>query len=359
MLQLLLLLLLTAATRITQNNPANSGVTFAGRPRLTLGGVGRNLAAALGLLGHGPLFLSSLAQDSLGEFALPQLAKTHLSEELGTLRLARNQSSSCFALVLVDSIGGQCQYVVADLGAARAIDPQFLGRHLEAISRAPLLVLDANLQPNSLQCLIKEAAGHQVPVFLEPTDASLQPALMQCLRSAEARHLPLLCMSPNLVELRRMLAHLEPQHPLLAAQADGAHQMSLEQVERLAERLMRVHLPQLRCLLVTMDQRGVLVALRGARSPRLLETSQLMAPGSEPEAHHGGALQVSHFRVPRLVREPVSGAGAGDCLAAGFASGLLAGLDLAGCLERGFRAAELALESEDTVPSSLSSLAAH
>lgn len=306
------------------------------------------MASALQLLGHRPTFLSALGRDKLARFALAEL--TELGFEAGQLKLARpgGGQSSCFALVLMDSLDGQCECVLANLDAVQAIDAQAIETSRRLIERAPLLVLDANLSTPALSQLLAIARGAGRPVFLEPTDVLATPHLVELLLQTGGHSDALLAMSPNLVELRELVAQLGWPHA--SALEPGC---PLQDIELAATWLLQSHLPRLACLLVTLDTRGVLILLRSGAlelmNARLMRDHPLQSPDVP--------LRSKHLPAPILQDKPRSASGAGDCFAAGFVSGLLRDLSLAGCTDLAFQAAQLALQDPNPIPVTLAKLA--
>lgn len=408
-----------------QNNKTHSGVTFQGWPHLTVGGVGRNLASGLQLLGHRPTFVTALARDELANFALNQLSQIglrpgenlHISwwegnyEDLaansGTLAPSEPvtpEASSCFALVLIDSISGQCQYVIANLEAIKAVTSETIATCCNSKllttpttttttttettkTNVPLLVMDANLMNQTMERSIELCREHRVPIFIEPTDLSVLPRLVDCLKRIQGSDIklfgdrnkslsdkretpdsgfePLLCLSPNAIELEGMVSLFEGRQSfqgnvtekgqLDKTNTKSSELLSLDQIKLMANVLMKNHLTSLKCLLVTLDKRGVLVAVRSRAD--CIENVQLMDEIRTDPVDLNSPILIKHFPPKQLIDKPVSASGAGDSFAAGFISGLLNNLCLQNCLNIGFDAALLALQDKNTVPSSLRQLA--
>lgn len=371
-----------------------------------MGGVGRNLAVALSYLGCRPRFVTALANDALGQFASDRLGADGLSTAGHSLRrlgaptdtpLRRQPNSpaptSCFALVLRDSLSGQCEFVIANL---RAIEEAIGAREIEQernyISRAPLVVLDANLSSECLEKTLQLCNQLEVPVFLEPTDCLALPKLANCIQklTIEREHgemdfgsalRALVCLSPNLLEFQELCRllfaaergqHNDKRQTLSeisntstsinkeyqleeTSQCDG----SIRALGVAARRLMERHLPHLKCLLITLDKRGLLLASRLQPDARLAASPKEML--SSRKHDHEDQLYLRHFAPsePPLERA-ISGSGAGDSFAAAFIAGLLGGAgrrSLADCIQLGFRASRLALMDEDTIPQSLRQMA--
>lgn len=387
--------------------------------------MGRNLASAIELLGHKPLFITSLADDNLAKFARLEMDKYFSScspsddyfnkiksdshndnynndgdENNKRIKIVADtqSNSSCFALVLIDSLTGLCEYVVANLEASRALNwtnlQQDGGATLEAIRRAPLVVLDANLPKQTVAKLMDFCGQARVPIFLEPTDVNCLPDLVDCLRDQAAAAATnttdddgtnqkclqaLQFMSPNIIELQVLLELFSnTKLEQLNSGASGCNSSSsssdlIERVKWMAGELMSKYLTSLSFLLVTMDKQGVLVARRTNKNDdekelTLKQTTSKQwtddhdddkknknkTKDNELEQHR--QIHYKHFEPTQLIERPVSGSGAGDCFAAGFISGYLDNLTLGQCVKRGFQASYKALNSMDTVPMELRSL---
>lgn len=353
-----------------------------------MGGVGQNLATALELLGHRPTFITSLANDNLADFALNQLqTKSCLpSKRLVVNRFLGKQSelnsivssdvslapSSCFALVLLDSIDGLCEYVVANLSAIQAIDREVIKLNEHKIKHAPLLVMDANLIDESIKLLIDLCWQHRVPIFLEPTDKMALPRLINCFKQLKSDPnkcstlASLLCLSPNVLELEEIINLFEQDNNQLNEtnlKRATSSKTSDKHLEQMANKLMTVHLPHLKCLLVTMDKRGVLVAVRRNSCDRvdvnninLLKEFHSTQQLDGQVASNSSSICIQHFPPPKLVHKPISASGAGDSFAAGFISGLLNNSTLAVCLSKAFNSSLLALQDRDTISQRLKTL---
>lgn len=365
---------------------------------MSLGGVGRNLAAAMELLGLAPVFFTSLAGDNLGHFARLELDKLGFrsaatvagAAEEGEgeransrLQILPSQAqSTCFALVLIDSISGQCEHVIANLEATEAISRdnlsgwQAISNHLATsangapkferqIEGAPLVVLDANLPADTIGYLLQLCARAQVPIFLEPTDAVCLAPLVDCLKSLASEPSgagalsSLAFLSPNVLELAELLRLFETaQGGQWERQAGAAASLSLESLQAMARRLMELHMPHLRCLLVTMDKRGVLVALRTQQDAGHMDELELLAKPPDVSSGERSQVRLRHYEPPQVIERPLSASGAGDCFAAGFISALIRRHPLKHCVQLGFKAAACALQDKSTVPLSLSHLGA-
>ena len=326
--------------------------------------MGRNLATAIEFLGHQPIFITSLARDNLGSFALAELLRDGFPPDRLKISWLRNgqdgsightdgKPSSCFALVLIDSLDGQCECVIANLAANKGITRKVIEENSSLIEGSPLVVIDANLANEATESIIYLCHQAHVPIFIEPTDVAAIPNLVECLKRVRGQNRDslnsLLCMSPNLIELRKLVELFKNDTKHSNHRQNKA--LSIEDTRELALELMLTHLPELKCLLVTMDERGVMVAVRSASDPSI-QVDQLKLLKYGPEFYDSD-VTVKHFQVDTKIDRPVSASGAGDSFASGFISALLSYSNLADCVSKGLEAALLALQDHDTISNKL------
>lgn len=132
-----------------------------GRVTVTLGGVGRNIAENLSRLGKRVLMVTAMGEDAHAQ----QIQ--HSCRELGidlshslTVPNARTSTYLC-----LNDADGEIVGAVSDMAIYDALTPAYLSTQLEALNRAALVVLDANLPPESLSFL---AENLKPPLFADP-----------------------------------------------------------------------------------------------------------------------------------------------------------------------------------------------
>jgi len=130
---------------------------------------------------------------------------------------------------------------------------------------------------------------------------------------------------------------------------------NIENTENIDE--MRQHVVQLcqplldtmDCVLVTLGKHGLMVVRRGDNSK-----SFPLAPWNR-DLSKSEAVSASYYPAAEI-DEIISVSGAGDCLAAGFITGLLKGWSQEKCAALGLKAAECSLKHSPAVPNALSHL---
>ena len=259
-----------------------------GRVTLSLGGVGRNVAHNLCLLGQHVKLVSVMGKDANGAMVCEGCGAVGMDLSLSQTVYGGRTSTY---LYIADS-DGDMRLAVADMDIYSAITPEFLSRRMNAINRGRAVVLDANLPEESILYLASHAT---VPVIADPVSGAKAPRL--------ARALPhIAALKPNALE---------------AGVLSGEDTSTFEGVCRAAERLVEKGVQR---VLITMGERGVCCA-------------------------DGSGQMV----LPPLTARVRSATGAGDAFTAGLCIGLLNGWDLRRIGTLAQAAAAVAIDSEQTV----------
>ncbi len=145
-----------------------------GAVRMSLGGVGRNIAHNLSLLGLRPTLVTALGGDLFAQRVEASCAALGIDLSL-SLRVPGARSSTYLFLAGPE---GDMALAVSDMEIYANLTPAALSERMDALNRAPALVLDANLPAESIEYLCAHAAA---PVFADPVSAAkaerLRPVL--------------------------------------------------------------------------------------------------------------------------------------------------------------------------------------
>ncbi|MDR1948967.1 MAG: carbohydrate kinase family protein [Spirochaetaceae bacterium] len=159
--------------RITVIGGANVDITgvSAGRLRqgdsnpgtvhLSGGGVGRNIAENLRLLGAGVSFITAIGDDDFGEFLRRRITGT--GPEDSRLILRRGMGTGLYLALIQPT--GELYVAVNDMAAVESIGPADLESLGDYAAASDLVVLDANLLPETLEAAAR-AAG-DVPIMAD------------------------------------------------------------------------------------------------------------------------------------------------------------------------------------------------
>lgn len=168
-----------------------------GHTRISPGGVGRNIAACLGLLGAPVRLVSAVGDDAFGDEALRVTAASGV--DVGAVRRVPGRTGTYTALL--DS-HGELVAAVSDMAIVDALELDTL--HLDD---AALVVVDGNLAAPQVAKVRAAAAAAGVPVAFEPVSVAKAARL-----HGEVQDLFL--VTPNSDEIGALVGR--PDHPWAA-----------------------------------------------------------------------------------------------------------------------------------------------
>lgn len=145
-----------------------------GTVRTSLGGVGRNIAHDLALLGVPVSLLTALGEDG-GAQQLRQSCRS-LGIDLSRSLSVPGGATSTY-LVLSDHLGDMA-LAVSDMDIYESLTPAFLDEHMDDLNGAAAVVLDANLPAETVAHLAEHCTA---PLFADPVSTAkagkLEPVL--------------------------------------------------------------------------------------------------------------------------------------------------------------------------------------
>jgi pseudouridine kinase len=293
-------LIIGAASIDTKGRAAGAiqvGTSTQGAIRVSVGGVGRNIAENLARLGEPVILLSAVGDDGSGRRLLQQA--TDCGMDVSHVIVASDHRTAAYLAVLDET--GNLAMSIDDMGINRElITPNFVYRRRILFRDAHMVVLDANLSPATLDTIFNLARRYDIPVCADPTTATLAPRLCP--------HLPALTLAaPNGAEAEALCGIQ------VTDRVSG-----LEAAQKLVSLGVQI-------AIVTLGATGLVYA-----------TSQ--------ESGH----------VPAIECEVVDFTGAGDALTAAIIFGLLNDLPIVEAVRVGTSAAALTLECRETVCPTLS-----
>ena len=168
-----------------------------GHTRISPGGVGRNIAACLGLLGAPVRLVSAVGDDPFGDEALRVTAEC--GADVSGVRRAPGRTGTYTALL--DS-HGELVAAVSDMAIIDELELDTLP--LEDVA---LVVVDGNLAPGQMAKVQSAAAAADIPVVLEPVSVAKAGRLW-------AQVQDLLLVTPNSDEIGGLVGR--PDHPWAA-----------------------------------------------------------------------------------------------------------------------------------------------
>ncbi len=267
-----------------------------GTVSMSMGGVGRNIAHNLSLLGTDVRLLTAYGDDLYGQRVAASCSE--LGIDLShALRLPGAGTSTYLYLTGPD---GEMALAVSDMAVCERITPQYLAANLGLLQNAQVVVADANIPAESLAFLAENCA---VPLFVDPVSTTKAEKLRPILSRIHT-------LKPNRIE---------------AALLSGVDIRTMSDVEKAAQRLLSLGVHR---LFISLGGDGVYAAMGDKR------------------------LQLSN--IPGKM---VNTTGCGDAFMAALVWAYLEGMDLEATARAGLAAGAIAMESPQTINASMSAAA--
>ena len=270
-----------------------AGDSNPGRVRMSLGGVGRNIAHNLSLMGTDVRLLTAYGDDLYGQKIAASCSELGIDVS-HALRLAGESTST---YLYITDPRGEMALAVSDMSVCQRITPAYLASNLALLQNAQVVICDTNIPAESLVYLAENCTA---PIFCDPVSTV----------KAE--------------KLRPILGRLHTLKPnrLEAEMLSGVPIRDKADVEKAAQALLETGL------------RRVFISL-----------------GSEGcyGATHTGAMWMPNFPV-----KMVNTTGCGDAFMAALVWAYLEGTELEGTLRAGLAASSIAIETTETINPAMS-----
>lgn len=170
------------------------------------GGVGRNIAHNLRLLGVGVKFIAAIGTDVYGESI--RQSCTELGMDMSLAKRVEGGRTSSYVYICDEN--GDMAVGVSDTDIAESITPAYLAEHIDEINCADAVLFDGNLPAETVRWIAENITA---PLYADPVSATkaerLKPALSK-----------LCAFKPNDVEAMSMTGADSPEkaaEELLAA----------------------------------------------------------------------------------------------------------------------------------------------
>ncbi len=264
-----------------------------GTVSVSLGGVGRNIAHNLSLLGTDVRMLTAYGDDLNGERVAASCSGLGIDLSKA-LRIAGGTTSTYLYLTGPD---GDMALAVSDMEICKRITPAYLAANLGLLQNAQVVVADANIPPESLEYLAENCTA---PLFVDPVSTTKAEKLRPILHKIHT-------LKPNRIE---------------AALLSGVVIETPEDVEKAADRLLALGVHR---LFISLGADGVYAAMGNQR-----------------------------LRLPNLPGTMVNTTGCGDAFMAALVWAYLEGMDLEETARAGLSAGAIAMESPETINPNMS-----
>ncbi len=161
------------------------------------GGVGRNIAHDLRLLGVEVSLIAAIGGDRAGAELLQSCRE--LGMDMSMCPVFAGERSSCY-LYVTDEIG-EMQLAISDMEITERITPELLEPKLERINRADAVLIDGNLPARTISYLARSCTA---PLCADPVSAAKAPRLKDALSR-------LSILKPNALEAAALTGEREPE----------------------------------------------------------------------------------------------------------------------------------------------------
>lgn len=273
--------------------PLVDGDSNPGQVRMSLGGVGRNIAHNISLLGIEVRLLTAFGDDLYAQRIAASCGELGIDISCA-LQVPGGTTSTYLYLGGPD---GDMALAISDMDICNQITPQYLAGKLNLLNNAQLVVADTNIPAESLRYLAENCTA---PLFVDPVSTAKAVKLAPILGKIHT-------LKPNLLEAELL---------------SGVAVHNDEDLHRVADTLLATGL---RRVFISLGSRGVFAA-----------------------DHHGRLL------LPCRPAEPVNATGAGDAFMAGLVWAYLEGTDLLGTALAGASAGAIAIEGAETINPAMS-----
>lgn len=259
-----------------------------GQVTLGCGGVARNIAHNLRLMGHEVKFVSAFGGETFGEMCWRECLAIGLDLTLSErCEGLRNGLYLC-----VNDQTGDMIAAVADTDIIARITPEFLEARIDAINKSAIVIADTNISAEALQYLIDHCTA---PLMVDAVSTAKAPRVMKALQQSQTKRLHGLKL--NLIEAQAV-THCETAK----GAADHLTSLGIEQVY------------------ITLGSDGVYCS-DGVR----------------------------HEHMKAIPSRVINTTGAGDAFIAGVAHAQAGGITFPDCAQTGLKAAHATLLSLQTV----------
>ncbi|KAH7653881.1 Ribokinase protein [Dioscorea alata] len=335
------------------------GTTTPGKVQYVSGGVARNVAECMSKLGTRPFIISVVGLDMAGELLLKYWKSAGLSTE-GILKL---QGIATPVVSNVYDCSGELAAAVASVEAVETfVTPQWIKKFSHKIRSAPMVMVDANLNPLALKAACQLAGEFSIPLWFEPVSITKSVRISSIINY-------ITFASPNVNELISMANALS-----LNKKFDFITKsfQSIETLFQMLKPAICVLLEKgVKVLSVTLGSYGVFLCCTGGpdfinealnrrtascSSRKLYELVNNNSLANRFHCNTETGMKSSSFayHFPSLPASVVSLTGAGDCLVGGILASICAGIDLMQSIAVGITVAKAAVEAESNVPAKYS-----
>ena len=259
-----------------------------GRVQMSLGGVGRNIAHNMTLLGMNVHLITAFGDD----MATQKLTASCSELGIDISHALQVSGAATSTYLFIAGPDGDMELAISDMDIYDRITPAFLSSRLPLLNNAQLVMIDTNIPAESIKWLTENC---RVPIFADPVSTTKTEKLRNVLGSLHT-------LKPNRLE---------------AEMLTGIPLTNRNNIERAADVLLATGL---RRIFISLGADGVFAA-----------------------------DQKDRCYVPCLPGKMVNTTGCGDAFMAAIAWAWLEGTNLENTARAGLAASSIAMESSETI----------
>lgn len=259
-----------------------------GAVTMSLGGVGRNIAHNMALLGVPTHLITALGED----LSANRIRSSCQELGIGLEHSLTVPGGATSTYLFITDQRGEMELAVSDMDIYRHLTPDFLEKQLDFLNGAKLVVCDTNIPAESLKYLADNCAA---PLFVDPVSTAKAEKVRPILGKLHT-------FKPNALE---------------AASLSGVDITDEVSLQLAAGKLLETGMKR---VFISLGPDGVLAADKS---------------------------QISH--LPCLKGEMVNATGCGDSFMAAIAWGFFENLELETCAQAGLAAASITLAGAETI----------
>ena len=259
-----------------------------GRVRISLGGVGRNIAHNMALMGLDVRMVTVLG----GDFYAQKIVSTCGEMGIDISRSLRVADAITSTYLFISGPDGDMKLAISDMDIYSHLTPAFLASKLSLFNNAKLLVVDTNIPAESIAWLVEHV---EVPVFADPVSTAKAEKLRPVLGKLHT-------IKPNRIEAELL---------------SGVPITDERSLRRAANVLLKTGLQQ---VFISLGAGGVFAA-----------------------------NQDRGLHLPSIPGPMVNATGCGDAFMAALAWAYMEGMDLEQSAYAGLAASSIALEGSETI----------
>ena len=267
-----------------------------GTVKISLGGVGRNIAHNMSLLGTDVRMLTAFGDDVHGQ----RVAASCSELGIDVSHACRVTGGTTSTYLYLTDEKGEMALAVSDMEICSKITPAYLAANLSLLQNAQVVIADCNIPQESLVYLAENCTA---PLFCDPVSTAKAEKLRPILNKIHT-------LKPNLLEAEIL---------------SGVKVETDADVEKVAEKLLEMGVHR---LFISMGSKGVYAAMKNER-----------------------------LRLPNLRGRMVNTTGCGDAFMGALGWAYLEGRSLRDTALAGLAAGAIAMESEETINPAMSATA--